>query len=733
MAETPVLAVENNFVNGLITEATGLDFPQSAVTDTFDCEFFIDGSVSRRNGFDYETLATTKTVDRTSNAVSSYLWQDVAGDGNVNVVVLQIGSTLYFYRGDDNGDYTTTNVSSTVTLTPVSGAPATNTVEAQYCDGNGLLFVTHPYCEPMVISYNTATNVATPTNTILRQRDFEGAINDPLFTPTNINVRPVTTFTTMDVNHLYNLINQGWTGGLATLASGANLAAWDTAQTTMPSNADVMWQFLDTNNNFSASNTALGAVFNGNTPAPNGSMIYPVSSTARSATTTAVLGSTATILETTTSFSRPSTCAFFSGRVFYAGIAATGFNAKIYFSQIAQNIGDYGLCYQTNDPTSFQTFDLLPSDGGVIVIQEAGTIFKLFTVPGGLCVFAANGVWFITGNQGIGFTANDYSVQKIANYATLSATSFVNVNGYPVWWTAENIYQMTASSQLYTTQGNAPVIQPLTYTTIKTFFDAIPLSSKRNARGIYQIIDGTIRWLYKSTSTSNLTHEYEFDRVLNFNTYTRAFYPWTISSSGDGLLTVNSIVSSGTINRPVGTGNVSENDLNTLTIDSHGNQIITFLDSGTVEQNRDKYIVSYPNSGSYKFTFAERSDTLLVDWMTYDGIGVNYTSFFTSGFKLRGGGIRKFSNNWVRIYSRLDDDVTYNFQSIWDFATTGSGTGRWSVAQQVDHDATNYSYASKRLKARGHGLAMQFKVTSVTNNDFDIVGWSTAQTAENAP
>jgi len=51
-----------------------------------------------------------------------------------------------------------------------------------------------------------------------------------------------------------------------------------------------------------------------------------------------------------------------------------------------------GNCYQVNDPTSDQLFDLLPTDGGVIVIQGCGSIYKLFPLQNALLVFAANGV-----------------------------------------------------------------------------------------------------------------------------------------------------------------------------------------------------------------------------------------------------------------------------------------------------------------------------------------------------
>jgi len=54
----------------------------------------------------------------------------------------------------------------------------------------------------------------------------------------------------------------------------------------------------------------------------------------------------------TTGTARPTTCAFFSGRVFYGGIQSQGYNARIYFSQILSNISQAGKCYQSNDPSS---------------------------------------------------------------------------------------------------------------------------------------------------------------------------------------------------------------------------------------------------------------------------------------------------------------------------------------------------------------------------------------------
>ncbi len=707
MPQQSVVAVENSFINGLVTEATGLNFPDKACSETFDCVFDIDGSVYRRNGFDLEQNFMTKTISRAGNAIKTYLWQNVAGNGNVTVAVVQVGNTLYFYETVGTGIFSTGAQTTTVTLAAVSGAPTVNTVEAQFCDGNGFLIVTHPYCEPMRISYDIDAHTATATNIILKIRDFEGAVTDPYA----VDTRPTSTLAALNKPHYYNLLNQGW--------NVTNLTAWDTAQTTMPSKADVMWRFTNSTNDFDASNASIARITTGNTPAPNGHFILTLSNQDR--VTASGIGIAGDIPTTTTSFQRPSNCAFFSGRVFYSGINYVGFNSNIYYTQIIENVDQYANTYQVNDPTAEDLFDILPSDGGVIPIPEAGTIYKMFTIPSGLCVFAANGVWFITGSTGLGFTATDYVVLKIADIGTISGTSFVNVIGYPAWWNSEGIYIIQAGQGM-------PSVKSLTYDTFKTFYNEIPVSSKRYARGYYDKTDGHIRWIYRSTSTSDLDATYEYDRILNYNFRTNAFYPWTISNSN---VKINSIISSELVTTPINLVNVVDGANNVVDLSS--NQVITFQSSGSDDQQFDKYLVSYADSGSHKFTFANRTDNTYRDWFSYNSVGVAYNSYLITGYKIRGQGIRKFQNNWIQIYSRLDNPVTYRFQGIWDFANTGSGTGRWSTNQFITHDDTNYSNAFRRLKVRGHGESLQFRVSSVDDNPFDIIGWSSLQTINAAP
>jgi len=336
MPQQTTVAVENSFIKGLVTEATGMNFPEQAVTETFDCIYDIDGSVFRRTGFDFEPNFTTKTIDRSNRAIREYVWQNVSGNGNITVIVVQIGNTLYFYEADGTGIFSTGAQTTTVTLTPVSGAPTPDAVEAQFTDGNGYLIVTHPYCEPMRIAYDIAAHTATATSITLKIRDFEGAVADPYA----VDERPTSTLAALNISHFYNLLNQGWTSG--------NLTAWDTAQTTMPSNVDVMWRFVDATNTFTATTAIINSVVQGNTPAPNGHFILDLANQNR----IGVMSGAPGIVNTTTGFQRPGVCAFFAGRVFYAGINFIGFNSNIYFTQIIENTMQYGNTYQQNDPTS---------------------------------------------------------------------------------------------------------------------------------------------------------------------------------------------------------------------------------------------------------------------------------------------------------------------------------------------------------------------------------------------
>jgi hypothetical protein len=683
MPRSAAFSVENNFRNGLITEASGLNFPESACTETYDCVFDFDGSVYRRYAFDYETDYEFKTINRTDRVVQTYHWKNVSGDGELSFVVVQVGTALYFYS-TAAASVSSGAVVDSITISTEAGAPTPAREACQFASGNGLLFVTHPYADPFFVEYDVDEDEFNVTVLTLRIRDLEG-MDDEL----EIDERPTGGIGDISDAHYYNLLNQGW--------NKTNLTAWDTERSDMPSNADVMFLYMDEEGEFGAGGNAVAkASLRGNTPAAKGHYLLDLFYQDRQAT---VLAADATIdLEDATltdlGYQRASTCAFFAGRVFYAGINFRRYTSRIYFTQIVERDAQYAFCYQQNDPTSEDLFDLLPTDGGFIDIPEAGRIYKLGVSSGGLVVCAANGVWFISGSTGLGFTANDYTVIKISNIETLSAYSFVDVSGTLAWWNSEGINILAGGS------GNAPTVQSITGDKIKTFYQAIPEKSKLRAKGAYDPVSNTIQWLYRSTSTDAITTENQFDRVLVFNAATGAFYPWTIST-GVETVRVNSVV---VTNQPGAAAPVF------------------------------KYLCSREDGATHEFTFADHLSGQYRDWLSQDDEGARFSSYLISGYKLRGEGLKKFQPLWVTVFSRSGSqlDTRYFFQGVWDYAQTGN-TGRWSVRQNVFHPASAYDVVSRRMKIRGIGRTLQYRLASREDYPFYVIGWASMDLGNTVP
>ncbi len=96
MPQQVLNSVENNFTKGLITEFTGLNFPENAATVSDNTEYTIIGDVVRREGIDYETGFSTASQNRANVAISTYKWNNIGGDGSTQIVVKQVGATLIF-------------------------------------------------------------------------------------------------------------------------------------------------------------------------------------------------------------------------------------------------------------------------------------------------------------------------------------------------------------------------------------------------------------------------------------------------------------------------------------------------------------------------------------------------------------------------------------------------------------------------------------------------------------
>jgi hypothetical protein len=258
----------------------------------------------------------------------------------------------------------------------------------------------------------------------------------------------------------------------------------------------------------------------------------------------------------------------------------------------------------------------------------------------------------------------------------------------------------------------------LTDQKIKSFYVNIPITSRRNSKGYFNPLNKTLQWLYKSTDATTPEELQEFDKILCFDLRLGAFYVWDI---GESDTKINDIVVVDTPGSQITVDNVVDDNGDNV-IDDDGNNVIVYNINPGISEPRFKYVISTPNgSGSYLFTFGEEADPSYHDWPETEN--VNYISNFVTGYKIRGEAQKKFQSNYVYIFSDADEDTKFYFQGIRNFALQGS-TGKFGSKQLVYNTPVNYDTTYKRLKVRGHGLALQFKVESLEGFPFNIIGWS---------
>lgn len=119
-------------------------------------------------------------------------------------------------------------------------------------------------------------------------------------------------------------------------------------------------------------------------------------------------------------------------------------------------------------------------------------------------------------------------------------------------------------------------------------------------------------------------------------------------------------------------------------------------------------------------SFAEEKDPNHVDWATVEA--EDFVSYLISGYKLHGQGDKRFQSNYVTVSYTPGTDYSAYFQGIWEYASTPS-TGRWGTKQQVFRVFDRYDHALTRLKVRGQGRALSFRVLSESGKQFEIDGW----------
>lgn len=706
------------FVGGLNTEGGFFITPDNSWKEGVNVVPSPDGSVERRNGLDYEEnytlFASAITTDQKDLwAFTTGIWTTVGGNGNLDFIVAQTGPTLHFYNGA-TGVVSGTKKLFTINLDSykaVGNTEISGTGICSFASTYGKLIVTSKNTNPIVITYDSATDTITTAVISLQNRDFKGrdtgALIDAEYTEAEWTARGINI---LDVK--YNLYNQGWTDSKISSYLSANSNKY-------PAYTKQWIYGKDTNDDFQPA--FLNKQDFGNSPAPKGHFVIDAFPT--------------------TPY-RPKSCAFFAGRVWYAGLPSTNELGSIYFSQVLDTFDKIGMCYQTNDPTSEVFSDLEDDDGGTVQIPEAGEILSLQPLGRGVMVLATNGVWFISGIN-VGFTAGSYSVERVSTVGCNAGKSIVVVEDTLIYWSTSGIYAISPGAS-----GAEFVSKNVSDQNIKTFFEEIPVLSKLYAEGSYNATDKTIYWLYtSSTSTSTSTGKFNKDHVLALDLRLNSWY-WFSYNTAVGSIPVSIEI----------TRETSEAEL-TYEIIAGVDDVIAGTDNVQADlaiingtKKLFKFLTLHYTGSVYSLTFSDMvnqrdSATKFKDWYAANTASVEEDSYFITGYNMGGNGpSRAKTGQYLTVFmKRTETEFDVNsiplnqssclMQSRWDF-TDNVYPGKWADEVQVYRQLRafftagagpfddGYPLVITKNKLRGRGKAVQFKFASEAGKDMKIVGWT---------
>lgn len=728
MAQELKQSTVNSFVRGLVTEASPLTFPENASVDELNCDIEKTGVRRRRNGIEYEesNVLSSFTVN-TGELVHTVSWLNVANTSGVEFLVVQHGNNLVFYDKSVS-PISGSEKSFSVDLNSFSAGNGED-VALSKIDGdsiNGALVVVSNATEPFYIEYDPETDTISTTQIVPKVRDFEWQGT----TSEYFEEEPTSSITD---ERIYDTGNTGWTDFPLTEHSGND--GYITANNAWPPLTHPWWTGGDPSdpdsNDRVFTHDFWKEVFAGNSLTGNGHFILNLFEKNRSQAVSDDPNFTYTInIPSEPDNTRFTTVKNYAGRMWFSGMASKRNSSKVFFSKVIQKNNELGNFYQEGDPTSEQSPDLVDSDGGVISIPSAVNIKALFEWGSNLLVFAENGVWQISGVDGV-FKATEYFVTRIRGAGGLyNRSSLVDAEGVPMWWGNTGIFGVQQEEI-----GTEAVGLNISQDTIQTFWNDIGPEFRSRAIGVYDNLNSRVLWLYGNDNTN----DYKFNKVLLFDLDLRAFVPWTFEDEENntnyvvGMSYFSGLGASEQVNDVIASGDDVVSDSGTDDV------IVTQFAASVDGPTSVRFLVRDGATG--KLTFATLTDTSFNDWETE-----SFSSYAVAAYDFNEDLTTRKNNIYVTTYFNLtetgftgDEDDGYDFlnpsscilKAFWDLRNTASSSQqvyrhlRPIVVDPGDLNSFDYPYDTivTRNRVRGRGRTLSLRFESEANKDFQLQGY----------
>lgn len=728
----------NQFIGGLNTDASPLDFPLESSIDELNMTMERDGSRRKRFGFDleddYVEVDSTVAYDSSKTlARKVYLWENVGGDAEKSLLVVQVGSSIHIFDNE---------------ATVVSGDKIySKTYSSDYYDVSfsfasvdGLLVVVTGDKDVYVYEYDSSGDSITESTQTLFIRDLFGvqatASSTDLTLPQNLSIRPAS----LPDEHLYNLRNQGfnrpwYNNNTETLTDPIAAFYSESGSTEYPSNADNINTSIYADPNDS-DNRLIERFFSENlyntkpdlAPAPQGSYIIDAlergpsreAAEALSRTNYSELSLSVTTLGADTTPGGPSTVGSYAGRVWFGGFSGIveGGDSKsprmssyILFSLRVKDSSDIGRCYQLADPTSLEDADLVDTDGGFIRIDEAYNINNLTALDGNLYVFAENGVWRVSGVDGASFTATGYEVRKMSDRGCIASHSVVVADNQILYWAEDGINRISQNDL------GIWLVSSISDGKVQNFYlETLTEVQRLSCTGSYDNFQRQVKWVYTNVEGGTDSEELIYD--IRFN----AFLKYKVSPNTQG-------------------GNLPK-------VISPGDSIL-FSATPTVLKET-VYLVITDLTTNVLFSFGRFDDTMFYDWSSSSQTA--YSNYLQSGFITLGEPrSRKQAATVQTFFKRTEDGFDDALEATNQSSCLISGRYKWSdasiskkwstqrqayrlpsvyiPADSSDTYETGFELVNTRNRIRGFGNSVSIRLDGEAGKNMHVYGWAFDMTA----
>lgn len=744
----------NNFIKGLITEASVMTFPEGASSDELNCDLLKNGARQRRRGIEFEENYLTSTFNAGTGAfIHTQTWQNVSGVGGTEFLVVQVNNMVYFY--DKSFSILSSGLKDfSINLNDyrVTNGVNINTAPISVSSSIGYLVIVSAAIDPIKVNYDTKADTITVSKVTIKIRDFEYLGMSSVI----VSARRFQNIVTITTEKAHALVKDDIVEVECTLSDEPNPSKFNgTFTVASVNNKEFTYKLAG---DYVASQSATGSVEKVVT-----SNHLPTVITNQYKYDLFNMGWDEQVYFTKggkiTPYNHwvgarddfpPKNRPWYFGRTYAGGADGDDVQFKIaqFFSTTAGNTlapnGHFILDFFRQNRTDASGIQDLPSViekarftctasyagrvwyAGLNSSKNGGKIFFTTTLETekdfGKCYQKADPTAEDTAgvvDSDGGFIIIPEASDIKALYPTGSIMYILASNGV---WAIGGVDQIFKATEYYVSKiSNFGIINARTLSNvsgtpvywgtagiyaitvdgntpgvniisenIKTFYDNIDNDAKKTATSVFDRLNNRIYWIYKTPSTGIANKK---NNILVLDMTLQAFFPWRVSDKASSTPYIVDAVYLSGLGSEVSTVEIVDNNDNPVFSDGTFDvRVVEDLEISSSAPTEIKFLVSTVVDGSRKLTFATFTNRDFLDWDTE-----NYTSYAETGYDFAGSATLKKNAPYITSYIKRTEEnfVASGLGYEADYPSSCLLTVKWDLS----NDNSRWSTPSQIYRA----------------------------------